>query len=62
MTKPRNTKSVTIIGDGRIVREGDTTTYYYKDALVAVCLHNRIVLSDTMSTDAKEFVMLWGGA
>lgn len=51
---------VTIIGKGRFVKTGDTTTFYYDDALVAVRLRNRVVLSDTMTAQAREFVKLWG--
>ena len=53
--KPR----VTIIGNGKVVRRGDTTTYYYSGVMVAVRVRRVLVVSDTASADAREFVASW---
>lgn len=55
----KNKPRVTVIGDGRIVREGDTATYYHGGVMVAVRVRRVLVVSDTASADAKEFVALW---
>ncbi len=55
----KNKPRVTIIGDGRIVREGDTATYYHGGVMVAVHIRHRLIVSDTASADARGFVVLW---
>lgn len=55
----KNKPRVTIIGNGKVVRRGDTTTYYYSGVMVAVRVRRQLILSDAASTDAREFVASW---